>query len=212
MKVYPLALMLCMPLALDATCGSVACNPSDDNACAVSCMTVTVENATALYEGDVPVIGGTAPTQNIDFQTIDPAQGAVKDFSFTVGTFDPGSPVSVSAEDSAGSAHFGFALKNAATQQMIGFDMQYQDCSDPDGLYLHAVPYNTPFPLSASQASMVAVSDYPNGTAPCHPYVSGTQVGHGAGQLIFTIPPATPGGEPAGGDYTDTVTFTVNAD
>ena len=207
MKILQGICLLCAPLALDAACGSIPCSPQNNTACSVSCVSVTLPDTTALYENNAAVIGTTAPTQTINFGTIQTNQSNTQTFNFTVGTFNPGGNVTIAATDSSGQTNF--VLTNTATSSStIGFNVQYKDCS---GVTSNIANRNT-LTLLPSQSSMVITSGFPSGTAPCRPYVSGLTPGSGVGQLIFTIPAATPGNQPAGGIYTDTVNLLVTAD
>ena len=197
---------MCLPAGLYATCGAVPCSPGANNACSVSCVTVSVPNATVLYYGDTPITTGTATPETIDFGILQSGQDAVKTFEMTAGTFSAASGVTVSARDDSGKSDFTLLNKDAP-DQTIGFNLQYVDCSST---VPHPLAYGTPLSLTAGQSAMVAITDFPNGTAPCHPYQGNPTAGNGAGQLIFTIPAANMT-RAAGGDYTDQVTLTIQA-
>ncbi len=211
MKISTLCLGLCPLLLATSTYAAVTCVPADDNACAVSSLSVTVNNTPALYYGNDNPITGTPPDETIHFGTLPLHMTApvVANFDVTLGTFNPDGGVTLSMADNEGSSGFGFAMKNPVSGNLIGFEIQYHDCNDPNSSFLHDIPYNTPISLNASQSSMVAIN-YPTGTAPCHPYQLSATPGNGAGQLIFTIP-AGADDSAAGGDYSDNVTLTVNA-
>jgi hypothetical protein len=128
----------------------------------------------------------------------------VKNYAFTVGTFNPMGTVLIHATDDSGQTQTAFALHDT-NGHYIPLDISYVDC-------ISTTPHTlttTDLSLTALQSSMVITSGYPNGSAPCHPY-SGATIGNGAGQLSFTIPALTSGSYVAG-TYTDTVTLTVTA-
>ncbi len=199
-------------LSLLGTDVFAACTPGPNVSCATGTLSVSVTNATALYENGTAIIGSSAPAVNINLTPtpILPSQGATQTYPITVGTFDPLGSVQIVGSDSTGQS--GFALKNS-TGNTLGFTLQYQDCG-PAGQQ-HTLTPNSTLTLTPAQSSMVVTSGFPSGCAPCHPYASsscGTGTpGNGAGQLTFTIPTPGDSNQPAGGDYTDTVTLTITA-
>ena len=206
MKILQAACILCIPLTLDAACGTVACVPGNNIACSMTCVSVTLPDTTALYENNAAVIGNTPPTQTIDFENIQPDQVSKQTFPFTVGTFNPNGNVTIAATDSSKQANF--VLISPSSSSQIPFTVEYEDCAGTTT----DISNNNTVTLLPSHASMVLTSGLSTGTAPCHPYLSVSAPGAGAGQLTFTIPAVTPGNEPGGGTYTDTVSLLVTAD
>lgn len=195
-------------------CASYVVPCTANYACTTSCITATVPNSVALYNGQAGVyVPGDLSNQTITFNQgaaipPNPEDDLTVMFPLTIGTLDPNGSVEITTTNTGGGSGTTFNMKTSTGPvQTLPYTIDYQDCNPASNLH-HLTLGGAAVSVPSAGSSIVAgVGTVP----PCHPSQEGNVApgiaGNGAGQLIFTLPKPATGSSFASGIYTDTVTL-----